>query len=80
MCTTVLCRSFIKFCVTFFRQILYIPDEKSQPMEVNGSQSTGTDGAETGAQDVKVGERIPETRRRHDKRKCQLLNPSKHAL
>lgn len=29
-------------------------EETPQPMEVNGSQSTGPEGGETGAQDVKV--------------------------
>ena len=29
-------------------------EEKAQPMEVNGSESTGSDGRETGTQNVKV--------------------------
>ena len=32
----------------------HMADEKPQPMEVNGSESTGADGGETGTQNVKV--------------------------
>ena len=32
----------------------HMTEEKAQPMEVNGSESTGADGGEAGTQNVKV--------------------------
>ena len=32
----------------------HMAEEKPQPMEVNGSESTGADGGENGTQNVKV--------------------------
>ncbi|XP_068715454.1 SWI/SNF complex subunit SMARCC2-like isoform X1 [Montipora capricornis] len=49
-------------------------DEKSQPMEVNGSQSTGTDGAETGAQDVKMEDASEANKETENGEKMQAIN------
>ena len=47
-----------KSTVCFFLFFLSRSDETPQPMEVNGSQPTASEGSESGTQDVKVSQLI----------------------